>query len=166
MKKNTLFIFYIVLVCLQLSFALVKNTETINTNDIIPEVKHDARWLRYNDEKKEPWAAVGLAWLFPTVGHGYAGDWGRGFPFLLGEAASIGIMISGVQQKKETTDLGGYGSYTTTKTELTSAYYVGLGLFMVLRIWEYFDAYATAEQYNKELRQELKISEKEYAEQK
>lgn len=161
MKKVFFICIFLLCFCLQPGAALVKNTPNEDSETLLPAEKHDARWLRYDREKKEPWVAVGLAWLFPTVGHGYAGDWGRGVPFFLGEAASVGIMLSGVKHTQETTDFG-YGSYTTTKTELTSTYYVGLGLLLAFRVWEYFDAYATAEQANQELRQELKISEEEY----
>lgn len=151
-----------IVLCMQLSVALEKTSSSVSRLESLNTEKHDARWLRYEEEKKEPWIAVGAAWFIPSVGHAYAGDWGRGFPFLLADIACIGLAATGIQQKSTTTDLGPpYGSYTTKTTEYTSTYYAGLGLLVLARIWEYFDVYALAEQHNKNLQQELMLSDEE-----
>ena len=168
MKKPILIILCSLLLFTQLSFALLKNTPPSSSLETLNTERHDARWLRYEDERKEPWIAVGAAWVIPSVGHAYAGDWGRGFPFLLADIACIGIAATGIQQKKTSTTSdspGGAYTISSTKTEYTGAFYVGVSLLLVARIWEYIDAYNTAEEHNAEIRKELNISEKEYAEQ-
>ena len=90
--------------------------------------------------KKNPWLAVGVAWLVPTLGHAYAGDWERGIKkFLVIHVAcstvvGIGTAITPISQ--------------TGGTVLQVIGYIGL---FVSRIWEYVDAYKTAEDYNKKL---------------
>jgi len=102
------------------------------------EMGTDTKWKLYNAESKNPWLAVGAAWFIPTAGHAYAGNWGRGLPFLGVEAASLALMMSSIS--------------STGSTVNTSQYGLALGVFMVARIWEYFDAYSTAEDANKELK--------------
>lgn len=102
------------------------------------EMNIDTKWRIYNAESKNPWLAVGAAWLLPTMGHAYAGNWGRGLPFLGVEAASLALMMSSIS--------------STGSSVNTSQYGLGLGVFLVARVWEYFDAYTTAEEFNKELK--------------
>ena len=165
--KKTLILCFIVL-CTQVGFALVKSTsaDTATALDSLNQEKHDARWLKYEDERKEPLLAVGAAWLLPSAGHAYAGDWGRGVPFLLADIACIGIAISGIQTVKSSNSFdtpSGTASYSTTNTKITGAYFVGLGLLVAVRVWEYFDAYDTAEEHNKQLQKELNLTDEEIA---
>ena len=102
------------------------------------EMDTDTKWRLYNAESKNPWLAVVAAWLLPTMGHAYAGNWGRGLPFLGAEAAGLALMMSSIS--------------STGSSVNTSQYGLGLGVLLVARIWEYFDAYATAEEFNKELK--------------
>jgi hypothetical protein len=104
----------------------------------------DTKWKLYNAESKNPWLAVGAAWFLPTAGHAYAGNWGRGLPFLGVEAASLALMMSSINN--------------TGTSVNTSQYGLAVGALLVARVWEYFDAYATAEDANKELKQKYGIT--------
>ena len=102
------------------------------------EMSVDTKWRLYTSESKNPWIAVGAAWLVPTMGHAYAGNWGRGLPFLGVEAASLAVMVSSISSTGSSVNASQYG--------------LGLGVLLVARVWEYMDAYATAEDANKELK--------------
>lgn len=97
--------------------------------------------------EKSPAAAVGLAFLLPSLGHAYAGDWNRGSKFLLLDIGAF-IVIAVGESQTETVNLG-YGiTYEETSDEgasLAALGYIGLIAF---RVWEFVDAYKTAEDYN------------------
>jgi len=92
--------------------------------------------LKYQAEKKEPWVGVGAAFLVPSLGHAYAGNWGRGVKFLLIDVGCIALMSAGASEAVE----GNTGLYT-----------IGLLGLTVSRIWEYIDAYRAVEDYNKKV---------------
>ena len=94
-------------------------------------------FLKYQVEMKSPWVGVGAAFLVPSLGHAYAGDWGRGIKFLLADAGSLAVMFIGASQAVQS------GS-----SALFTIGYLGL---IVFRAWEYVDAYKTVEDYNEKL---------------
>lgn len=81
---------------------------------------------RVPKNQKSPLVAVGLAWVVPSAGHAYAGDWVRGARF-------IGLEILAL------TVIGVDGS----------SGHDGLITFLGFRIWEFVDAYHTAKDYNR-----------------
>ena len=70
--------------------------------------------------------AVLGACIFPSVGHAYAGDWVRGIPFLV---LNVGLPFF----------MAGPTAGAIT------------GTYVVSRLWEYVDAYSTAEDSNLKL---------------
>ena len=50
--------------------------------------------FQYEMNKKEPWGAVAGTFLLPSVGHAYAGNWGRGLKFLSGEILALVLMAN------------------------------------------------------------------------
>jgi len=114
----------------------------------IAQETETTKLLRYNSEKKEPWIAVLGAWFMPSLGHYYAGDWGRSLPKIGVQAAGLGLYIAGLSQ-------------TTTSSTTSSGTSLALGGLIVLlggRIWEYFDAYSTAEDYNRSLQKKYSLT--------
>jgi hypothetical protein len=112
--------------------------------NLAQEMNIDTKWRLYNAESKNPWLAVGMAWLLPTMGHAYAGNWGRSLPFLGAEIVGLALMTSSI-------------SSTGTSVN-TSQYGLGLGIFLGARIWEYIDAYTTAEEFNNELKKKYGLT--------
>jgi len=104
------------------------------------EMNNDTKFKLYSAESKNPWLAVGAAWLVPTLGHAYAEDWERSLPFFGAEVASFVLMASGVNTN-DTTTAG-----------------LGLGIFVIARIWEYMDAYGTAEEFNINLKKKYGLT--------
>lgn len=112
------------------------------------------KMMYYDSQKKSPGTAAILSLLFTSAGHAYAGNWPRGLLFTGGKVISVLVMVSGVQTKSEpyTYSFGGRSyTYYTYYTELTAAYYLGLGGLIILTIWEPIDAAETATKYNKDL---------------
>ena len=97
--------------------------------------------------QKSPLGAVVLAWLVPSAGHAYAGDWGRGAKFIALDIGSFIVMGVGLS-KTEVSCGWAYCEETLTDE---GAGYVGLGFLSLLgfRIWEFVDAYHTAKDYNR-----------------
>ena len=97
--------------------------------------------------EKSPAAAVGLAFLLPSLGHAYAGDWNRGSKFLLLDIGAL-IVIAIGESQTETVGLG-YGiTYEETSDEGESLMALGYLGLIAFRVWEFVDAYKTAEDYN------------------
>jgi len=95
-----------------------------------------AAMSQYFSEAKNPRIAAGNAFLLPSIGHYYAGDWGRGLDYLLKETLFFSIPA-----------VWPAGSL------------VGVGGFTILRISEIFDAAGAAEDYNAKLRLKYDIKE-------
>ncbi|MFZ1730847.1 MAG: hypothetical protein WBQ23_04970 [Bacteroidota bacterium] len=114
----------------------------------------NSKLLLYNEEKKSPTAAFFLAWLFPSIGHIYAGETGTGLLFLGGEA--LCLYLAAVEGFSEVEH--GSGSFRYTTTEINSAYWVGLTGLLVLRFWEMFDAGAAARRHNRELKEDIRLN--------
>ncbi|MFC1496744.1 hypothetical protein ACFL52_04945 [Candidatus Margulisiibacteriota bacterium] len=86
---------------------------------------------KYQAESKNSAIAILGAWIFPSAGHAYAGDWNRGLPFL---ALNVGLPY--------------FMSVSGGSAVLTAGYTVS-------RIWEYVDAASTAQQTNNKLVDQL-----------
>lgn len=94
---------------------------------------------KYQETAKNEWTAVAGSWLLPTLGHAYAEDWLRGLPFLGAEIGGV-VLIA--------TDTKGNGTNTA----------FGLITLLVARIWEYFDAYDTACDFNDNLKRKYGLT--------
>ncbi len=92
------------------------------------------KMAKYQSESKNPTVAVLGSWIFPSVGHAYAGDWFRGLPFLAMNVGLSVVMMSG----------GGSAIITSS--------------YVVTRTWEYIDAYSTAEDSNHKLAKSLSLA--------
>ncbi|OGC03154.1 hypothetical protein A2276_07065 [candidate division WOR-1 bacterium RIFOXYA12_FULL_43_27] len=109
-------------------FLLLTFIVVIAGNMVHAEDKKDLYQLSaYQSESKNPTVAVMGAWFFPSVGHAYAGDWIRGLPFLVINLAIPVSMAYGAS--------GALLSYS----------------FVGTKIWEFVDAYSTAEDSNQKL---------------
>jgi len=60
----------------------------------------------------------------------------------------------GIQEETETSGSGWY-EYSTTTTEVTPVYWIGLAGTLIVAIWEVFDAGNTVDEYNKERYKEI-----------
>ena len=100
---------------------------SINTHAWSAEQGDLHKLAKYQSESKNPTVAILGAWIFPSVGHAYAGDWFRGAPFL---AINVGLPIAMIAS-------GGSALLTTS--------------YLITRIWENVDAYSTAEESNHKL---------------
>jgi hypothetical protein len=107
----------------------------------------------YMANKKEPYLAMYLSLLFPSVGHAYAGDWPRGVYFLTGKAIVLGTSAIALAQIQSDSKTGYTARYNSQSAWMTA----GGMLYFLLSIWETCDAMNTAEDYNRELRRALKI---------
>jgi len=84
-----------------------------------------------------------LSWL--GLGHAYAGDWNRSFPFILLDLVGIVVCLSSTQHEL---DLFEPDIETTYEQPGHS---IGVGLLVISAIWRSYDAYLTADDYNKKL---------------
>lgn len=115
--------------------------------------------VRYAEQKKEPWAAVGLEWLVPVVGHAYAGDAKRG---LLPAAVSVGgivVAVAGPKSCETETSAGVVWEYC----EAGSGAIIGALVFVGGRIWGMVSASRTANEFNRDLRDRLGIGSMGFA---
>jgi len=109
----------------------------------------------YDDNKKSPWVGMGLSWLFPTLGHAYAGKWSRALPFVIADVIALGLIGSSVEyETKDKSDGYYYEEEHIDETKLA----IGCGLLVISRIWEFFDAYDAVQDYNKNLERKLKLN--------
>lgn len=137
-------------------FTFVFSTITLANN----EENISLKIFQYEEKKKSSWGAVGIAWLLPSAGHAYSGDWNRGLKFLAVEGLEVAIMLyafSAEQGEYYSTKNGGGYNYETRNPALGSMALIAL---VGTRIWEYIDAYDTAEDYNQELRNSMGLSPK------
>ncbi|MEC8677537.1 MAG: hypothetical protein VXX85_01630, partial [Candidatus Margulisiibacteriota bacterium] len=102
--------------------------------------------------------AGALAVFITTAGHAYAGNLLRGLPFLLFEAVGVGIMSDAVSYSEEECYYSLYYSYCEEDEVIDEDQYVaGLAILVVAKIWEVFDARATAKNYNEDLKRGLNL---------
>lgn len=95
----------------------------------------------YAVNRKEPYLAISFAMPFPSLGHAYAGDWGRGAPFIIFEVLPIVV-----------------GLWPSDDYDFKNiqALILSLGLVLIKAI-ELHDAAMTAEDYNQRLKQRLRL---------
>ena len=109
-------------------------------SDADSSTKTDAQKLNYYESQvKSKTVAVLYAYLLPSAGHAYAGNWSRGLNFALGELGG-GLMI-----------LAGYHGAGFIVPDLNTLGWTGVFTLFVLRIWEIFDAAAEVGKYNEVL---------------
>jgi uncharacterized protein YukE len=96
--------------------------------------------VKFFTQRKDPWTAVMFSLLVPSLGHTYAGDRNKGLIFLGVEGLELGLTIWGLS------------SQNTTVT------YIGALLLLGTRLYECYSAYTTAENYNKKLKVDLKLT--------
>ena len=114
----------------------------------------------YENQKKSLGTAGVFAFFIPTAGHAYAGNWLRGLPFLLFEAVGVGMMSDAITYGEEECYYSYYHSYYYCEEEEIideDQYALGLGILVVAKIWEVFDARATAKNYNEDLKRGLNL---------
>lgn len=126
--------------------------------------------FEYDVEKKSPMLAVGMTWLVPSLGHAYAGNWGRGLLFLGAETLSLVLAVSAMADNDDryihTNQDDGY--YTTSPNPYYNEdgedndwiFTTGIITFLGLRIWEHFDAYKTTKRHNYNLFKEISLQPK------
>ncbi|HOA40712.1 MAG TPA: hypothetical protein PKM10_04610 [Halanaerobiales bacterium] len=112
-------------------------------------------FLRYQEQKKNPWVGVAAAWLVPSLGHAYAGNWERGAMFLAAELIEIGFVLWALSDNTEEYTL--YYGYQEYGTENDAIGVIAGIAFFGTRIWEYIDAYQEVEKYNARLLERISI---------
>jgi len=108
---------------------------------------------KYNQEKKDPWTAVKYSFYLPTLGHYYAGDWWRGTKFLLFETIGLSLVLSGFNIAISEAKGDQYLPILDNATFNT-----GIIILIVSSVWESIDAYWTAEEFNKNLKERHNIT--------
>ena len=96
------------------------------------------KYINYQNESKNPWIALSLSSMLPSLGHLYIENWGRGLLFLL---ADIG------------------GIYIMSNREVKDGYYIGTAVLMISRVWEGIDAYSVAKENNLKIREYLGLKD-------
>ena len=115
----------------------------------------------YNQFKKRPIVGASLSVLMPTFGHAYSAEWSRGVPFLLTELFGIYLSYLSVEQKQQQEQQlyrrPQIQQESESKLEITNPelFYAGIGIFVVARIAEAFDAYSAVNEYNQKLKRGL-----------
>ena len=155
MKKFTTILILITLIVSAFSLGVGANNED---EDIDGDMDEYIKF-KYYEEKKNPWLGVGAAWFFPSAGHAYANNWGRGLKFLGAEIVELGIFMYALG------DNGFEYNYYTGNYEETNTGNDGIGAIAGLayfgtRIWEYVDAFNQVEKHNERLKESLGISSK------
>lgn len=112
-------------------------------------------FIRYQEEKKNPWVGVAAAWLVPSLGHAYAGNWERGAMFLAAELIEIGFVLWALSDNTE--EYIPYYGYQEYGTENDAIGVIAGIAFFGTRIWEYIDAYQEVEKYNARLLERISI---------
>lgn len=144
-------------------FAVLSAISFGNTYDVKP-IK-DSVQFEYDMGKKAPWGAVAGTFLLPSLGHAYAGNWGRGLGFLAGELLVYGLMINAANDNvyhsgyTSGSYYSGYTYHSSYETGTENDWMIGIGAlaYISLRIWEHVDAYKTAKNYNANLYRKLTL---------
>jgi hypothetical protein len=108
---------------------------------------------RYGLEKKDEAIAALIEAVIPVLGHHYAGDAGRGVKPLLVSGGGLLLAIVGASS-------GCQAEFDGTCLEPGNPGMVALGLLVYTggRIWGVVSAYNTASEYNRVLRERLRLS--------
>ena len=117
----------------------------------------------YDQQKKAPLLGAGLAYIFPTAGHFYAGDWGRGLPFFVAEVIGLALISTAYEESEYVCEYSYdyyYDDYTCgyTYEEDYNQVATGVAILLIAKIWEIFDAYDAVEDYNMNLRRALNLN--------
>lgn len=153
-----------------------KNIDYLGNNKISSD-----KVIFYEKNKKKPGVAAFLGLVIPSAGHAYTGNWGRGLLFATTEiafltAAGYEIYNNYYQDNEEMINKN-YDNHdydqkwwnndykmfynidykAAMNDKKIQAYMVG---FAIIKLWEVFDAYNTAEKYNTQLRFELNLQSK------
>ena len=126
----------------------------------------------YEMEKKEPMGAFIGSFLVPSVGHAYAGNWGKGLKFLGAEILALAVMSYASSDNSTRSEYVSYNNYNNYNSYYENGYYrtvekgtdndwlIGAGAitFLALRVWENIDAYKTAKHYNSNLIKRIELS--------
>jgi hypothetical protein len=104
----------------------------------------------YERQKKSPLAAGLWSFFLPSAGHAYAGKWGRGLLFFLGEVVLMSTaMTLGMDEVSTSYNPYSYDySYTVEPNGIYWLSYIGI---VGLRIWELVDAVKVTNSYNNDL---------------
>jgi len=109
-------------------------------------------------KQKSPGTAAFLAFLIPSSGHGYAGNWSRGVPFALGRIGfGVLAVTAGVSENTDTQIIplfNGSITVTTITREPNGVYYASLAGAGAVMIWEMVDASKTAKRHNATLQEQ------------
>lgn len=118
-----------------------------------PYNQPDAQQMMYFErDKKSTGTAVLLSLGLTSAGHAYAGNWGRGLFFAAGRIGAVVVALTAGIETKNHSDYLGYGVYYDYQTtEITPLYWAGLGVALIVGIWEAVDAAAEVDRYNEKL---------------
>lgn len=110
------------------------------------------KMMYYDSEKKSPGTAVVLSLVLTSVGHAYAGNWGRGLLFTAGRVGGVVVALTAGIKTETHQDYLGYGTYYTYETtKITDLYYVGFCTALLFTVWEAVDASVEVDRYNDNL---------------
>ena len=93
--------------------------------------------------EKSPWLAFGLSYLLPGLGQVYNGEVGKGFLFMGGVVAGVGIMVLSA------------GDGETESSVNKTLLYSGLTITAVFELWQLIDAPVSASRINRENRMRM-----------
>ncbi len=105
----------------------------------------------YLSNQKDKYAAMSWSLVCPSLGHAYAGDWGRGVPFLAGKVAAVTTVVVAYTQIP-------FSQIPNKNVVMNGWLAVGGAIFLTMSIWEPYDVVQTVEEYNRELRKALHIA--------
>ena len=116
--------------------------EEIDSKSVKSLVDQNSKMLAYETSKKDPAFAGILAFLIPSAGHAYAGNWENGVVLLLARFGLAIVAFSGL-------DVG------DVEEPIKPTYWLGLGGVFVLGIFEVIDAMGEAKKYNSSLAKKI-----------
>jgi hypothetical protein len=109
---------------------------------------------KYNSEKKDPGTA-GILSVIPSLGHYYAGDWGRGVKFIFIDSTIL--VASFYSMGLASTNKGDFFD-TQSFISMLEAGLIGGVLLFLAKTWEVADAQATVDDYNRHLKEKYGLS--------
>jgi hypothetical protein len=91
--------------------------------------------------RHSPALAGVLEYLIPTVGHAYAGDWGRGIVPNVVRIGGLVVAVAGMEEKESV-------YLFAPKLECTTVCAIGIGVGLVGTVWAVWSAVKTANEIN------------------
>ena len=116
--------------------------EEIDSKSFTSLVDQNSKMLAYETSKKDPALAGILAFLIPSAGHAYAGNWENGVVLLLARFGLAIVAFSGLDMDD-------------VEEPIKPTYWLGLGGVFVLGIFEVIDAMGEAKKYNSSLAKKI-----------